>query len=720
MSKSIRVFLPLFLCLFLLACLSSSACADGLSDLQNAIAGGATSFTFTENTTIPAGTQVDASGLKLTVPTGVTVTVSGKLTVGDLEIQQNQQARGVVLVTDGGELHVTKWLDLSNNIWTTWVQNGSADRITFGDEGGFVLHRGDCATSLDILTFTLVDAGETLGENRHLRFDFGIPAGTQIDASGITLDIPIGVTVTVSGRLILGDLILRADIDAGVGGEITVAEGGEIHVSKWLDIANMTWDGWLEDGSADRITYADDAGFNLHRGAGSAGMDFDGLARAFYDADHYLVRQNLLFTIHVVDTINARGTEYNTVTVADRVILDVGSPLICDAFTIQQGGSVTLNNAWVETSWDSWENVAASGACIRYEGDAGFLFRTEANTGNRAFELLNEAQGIVSAIDPVHARPVIELNCNWTINRGDVAYGLGGGELHLNQGHTLTVNGMMLLDRFSDDGTVVVGEEGLLYAQSDFSIGEDVTQGMFTLNGTLSIDHQALIPEQLGVLTIGDNGVIDISFNFFTEDAVLTELDAPVALFPHFRRSLWVLFPWTLDSDLTLPPQVHLCVDGSGDQAGLLTVADGAVLTVPEESQLFACGDRGETIIRLNGGLVNNGEVKLGDDYSEPGEIAMGEKGFYCGGGTVVRDGHPYVFQNSRTNADLVLPASLTALRSKALASGTFRSVYIPAGATTIASDAFGDRTGLVIFGAPGSAAETFAASKGFLFAPVT
>ena len=67
---------------------------------------------------------------------------------------------------------------------------------------------------------------------------------------------------------------------------------------------------------------------------------------------------------------------------------------------------------------------------------------------------------------------------------------------------------------------------------------------------------------------------------------------------------------------------------------------------------------------------------------------------------------------------DLTLPAALTAIGSEAFAGGSFASVYIPAGVTSIATDAFGNRTGLTIIGVPGSAAEIFAQNHGFDFFP--
>ncbi len=77
------------------------------------------------------------------------------------------------------------------------------------------------------------------------------------------------------------------------------------------------------------------------------------------------------------------------------------------------------------------------------------------------------------------------------------------------------------------------------------------------------------------------------------------------------------------------------------------------------------------------------------------------------------------VLQYANPTPDLTLPAALTAIGSEAFAGGSFASVYIPAGVTSIAPDAFGDRTSLTIIGVPGSAAEIFAQNHGFDFVPV-
>ena len=67
----------------------------------------------------------------------------------------------------------------------------------------------------------------------------------------------------------------------------------------------------------------------------------------------------------------------------------------------------------------------------------------------------------------------------------------------------------------------------------------------------------------------------------------------------------------------------------------------------------------------------------------------------------------------------IILPGGLTEIAPEAFAGSEFDSLYIPESVTTIAEDAFGDRTSLTIIGVPGSAAEIFAQNHGFDFVPV-
>ena len=76
------------------------------------------------------------------------------------------------------------------------------------------------------------------------------------------------------------------------------------------------------------------------------------------------------------------------------------------------------------------------------------------------------------------------------------------------------------------------------------------------------------------------------------------------------------------------------------------------------------------------------------------------------------------VLQYANPTPDLTLPAALTAIGSEAFAGGSFACVSIPESVTSIAPDAFGNRTGLTIIGVPGSAAEDYARAHGFDFVP--
>ena len=95
MIRRIHYTFAFRLCLTVLICLLPAAYADGLSDLQDAIAGGAGSYTLTESLTIPAGLELGEIQTTLIVPNGITLTIAGgdsgsgrrELSVGNLNIQ---------------------------------------------------------------------------------------------------------------------------------------------------------------------------------------------------------------------------------------------------------------------------------------------------------------------------------------------------------------------------------------------------------------------------------------------------------------------------------------------------------------------------------------------------------------------------------------------------------------------------------------------------------
>ena len=422
-------------------------------------------------------------------------------------------------------------------------------------------------------------------------------------------------------------------------------------------------------------------------------------------------------------------------------LVDGGQLTVMGYLTVN--GALTLDGVWADVGAISLNNIAAaleaSPERISFIGDAGLILKRncgdEGNAIQPDYGAITGTKRILDRLGTEHARAVALIDCDVTIpedyyldaGQGEIVIqssktltvegGLFGKVLEIEPGGSLAANGLISVDEFCDCGTASIGGSGFVQLKRAFSIGQDVTA--FTLNGTLSIKNTALSdPTQLEV--VANNGMLDIYFELFDEDALLAELNAPTGNFgDHFRRSLWVLFPWEMSDDLTLPGHVHLCVSSQGSDQGCLTIPEGVLLTIPETGQLFTAGDAEETVVQLNGGLVNNGEIALGDEMGyDPGEIAFGPKGFYAGFGTATRLGQSYQILNDRTHVDLLLPADLTKIESEALAGGVFGSVFIPDGTMSIADDAFGNR-GIVIFGELGSFAETYARDNGYCFAPV-
>ena len=165
------------------------------------------------------------------------------------------------------------------------------------------------------------------------------------------------------------------------------------------------------------------------------------------------------------------------------------------------------------------------------------------------------------------------------------------------------------------------------------------------------------------------------------------------------------------ESDVTIPNVMEVVANGVElvIPAGVTVTVNGK-LTTRSDAKPGVSGSA-----QVMGVLINNGSLSL----ANASDLALVNGGVYSGGGTVTRGGEPYTIWNDPANADIRLPAGLKTLESQALANGDFFSVYIPAGTTTIVSDAFGNKAGMIIYGVPGSEAETFADNNNYLFAPV-
>lgn len=133
-----------------------------------------------------------------------------------------------VVIDSGGELCVTEsmwsetsWYDIDSENWTFWQQNGSVNRITFADNAGFVLQRGDFVTD-ESFTAALTEAGQALADAPagHVLFEFGTTPYMEVLNEDIT--IPSGVIVDVNGWLWVGKHLTvegGACINVGINGD---------------------------------------------------------------------------------------------------------------------------------------------------------------------------------------------------------------------------------------------------------------------------------------------------------------------------------------------------------------------------------------------------------------------------------------------------------------------------------------------------------------------
>ena len=637
MQKSHRFFLALFLGLILCVCLLPAACADGLSDLEIAINSGAESYTLTENTTIPAETEIFALGIKLIVPENKTLTVNGTLLAGKL------YDNGTVIVGENGFLYVEKEFHVEfNDIHGVLELSGelSMEHDAFSPEElvwqqNFIQNPG----SLLDVSFNVV----TEEQMRNIMFD-----GTPVWGSGFCRSFWMCAPWTLSADLELPpETRLCIPYGRGYDGSLLIPAGKTLTIPEGSKL------------------YA--------RGAGPA--------------DQQAV-------------VEVRGALVNN----GSIELDWGDTLADIALagngSYSGTGTVMRNGVPYDLAAEHAAFAAFVAACgqnytelTEYDIDGSHVFTIRD-------ELTIPENLSVFAIDSTFE---VAFPASFTIQNGGelIAGGLESfgntavyGSLHLE-------NGLRILDN-------------KVSLQGDMVITIDAWLSLWEFVGAEN-------PEDLAAkFNFGPNSLLDIWVEPPEED-VSASLDFEMFHIPHIRETYCLTYPWTLDHDRVLQLDTRLLFHYGGGATGMLIIPEGKTLTIPQGSEILARGatENGAAIVQINGTLVNKGTFILHRTRAGLADVALGSKGIYCGNGSVTRVNEPYEILNSKTSADIVLPEDLTTLDAQAIADGTYGSVYIPAGATQIASDAFGGKTELIILGVSGSNAESFADSKDFLFGPV-
>ena len=609
MFKRIQYTFAFFLCLTMLICLLPAAYADGLSDLQDAIAGGAGSYTLTESLTIPAGLELGEIQTTLIVPNGITLTIAGgdsgsgrrELSVGDLDIQSGGRA----VIEDNALLEVKGRLTLNgqltigehSELYITDQDEAlvSSSNIRKGNSSHIVVHY---YPDDDSELYTMFVSAEALPAyahgNIHVRFDWEM--GSDFD-SGKT-DFHFHAPVTIVSSFSLGNLY--------VDGPLTV-------------------NGTLSVG-------------NLHAWSGS----------------------ELVFT------------DQSTVTVSESFDLQ-GSLWIPDTIDLSDLSDLCLDPGKLAVlSYDD-------GGCLYVNADAGSELRN----------------AFLSACDKLYAEPatfvipegnIINLLYTPVNIPGNLTVFAIGSGFRISDA-PFSVEGELICSRFTmmtregtDSQSLMIPEGGSMYVERNFQLGSNCR---LKLDGELSVEHDAFDPNALvhgENFFPGQNSLLDVSFNMLNEQAVLDELNAQVQPFGNFRRSIWVHFPWTLTDDVTVPAQVRLCVPHDGNYQGSLTIPAGKTLPINEGGEMLARGSvNGEAVIQVNGSLVNDGSINLGDPGREA-DIALGPNGRYSGSGSITRGGAPYYMSDDDAWNALVAACEQTYTEMTNFDIGGEYSFVIPAG----------------------------------------
>ena len=736
MSKSIRKILPLLLCLLLFACLLPAAyAADGnvevttLAELKAELNAGTSRIIVTENITLDADLAIpEACYVKvrndstLTVPAGKTLTINGKIEAsfnGVIDVVGTLQNNGEIEMFGGGVVDVKGTYAHANGKPIVFNKNGREDAVN----PTLIVEQGaNCTLNL-------------------FRTEEGLVAEDVIDGLDVSnycfhANHSTPKLVYYPGNALPGDGSLN-----GLNGRDI--EYFEVHGIETFTIAENTVISVLDDGTPLTINMAETT---LVVPAGKT-LTVNGFLRAKaveVQTGGSITVNGELMTRAL--TIQSDGS----VTVNEGSYLDIGG----GGLNILDGGTLTINNTWIDGPYPKSNPGTLNN--IVYEGDdAGIILHLEVGNPDGVASALADA----SAASSKHVHCYVQLLTDWTmtgtINVPNILLEIPGK-------YTVNIDGELTIGEIQNWGTINLNEKGRL-SPSDMSlngvinvVGKDARLNEVKLHdlvngrprGSITIADatakvniryngldEALLPEWITLQGSGTEACIcyraDNEQDFVGMTGAISSLPAG------FVGSLRVQYPAVIQDNLDFPG-VELRVEGR--KGGSLTIAEGATLTarnvnlhgaVMTVSGTFIAGPsyRHSGSVTMNSDDGNNSTLIVTDTgilggYQCTVEVPKGVETASCvsgiSAGQMKDVSHPYRpnFQIYLIVAEMSLPTGLQTIESEAFAGGSFNSVYIPEGVTSIAPDAFGDRTHLKVYGEYGTEAETFADGHGFPFAP--
>lgn len=302
------------------------------------------------------------------------------------------------------------------------------------------------------------------------------------------------------------------------------------------------------------------------------------------------------------------------------------------------------------------------------------------------------------------------------------------------QGVTLTVKGEIFTPAFGLKGGQAVVDGGHLDVN-------DHRKGAFIMDGTLSVINGGVVDTgsehwtehwtaaEKSRISLDSDSRLNIHFETSGEGSAETAIAAAGAVQDaRVNPTVELRYPLALTADLTIPEGVRV-----NSRAGLTVPADR---TLRNNGLIEIMKD---SAIDVSGTLENNSVISIAQRSggSDP-RLMIESRGVYRGSGRVVvrdqgdtdsyfsglslarfekiPDGSGTKYLPRTDWPALILPADLKEIGAEAFAGGSFDSVYIPAGVTTIDPAAFAGMKGLIICGEADSEAARFAEDKGFTF----
>ena len=689
MFKAIRKILPLLLCLFLMACLLPAAYANTeiggntLQELKDAISAynqdstekvdfyTSGSFTITEDVTIPDGFRLRViNNDVLTIAADAVVTVNGKLDVkenGYIDILGKVVNYGQVRMFDAGVIHAGGTLE--NRSW-----------ICYEDVSPDVKH-------------LVVDKKENL----------------QIWGPLAVYD---GVSPTES--------VLGVPVDNWC---ITIPKD-EPEVSLYMILVGVRPE---DNSSSGRYSYIE------IRGTEAYTLTKDMTVPTGTE----VVMNKIVLTVPTGMTLTVNGE----LIVKDLVVEDGG--------TVVKGPNGSITYA-AGSDIEALRDAIANPEISQFELSGNPFTITEALTIPSDFTVIvgsGSSLEIPAGVDvKLEGRLILRegavLNVLQTssANRGRII----GGTLEVDTGSTVNLMGRLEIDKLRLDGTLTTQNSGVWYEfeLTDLDNGRPRGRMIISNGGSHSVSSNGLDEAKLQdwVSFEGDQAYLEIAYRV-KSDQDLTEMTQRIRNLPaRFQGNVRLRYGAVIRDDYIFPG-IQIRVDGSS--GGSLTIAEGAVLTAPtvylKDAELTVNG----TFISIPRDKHHNGAVILQGNTSR---LTVTDTGIIGGTDCTIEIGKEITdpeacldgvkfsqlqdisdpirvaagFRTYRFIPELSLPAALNTIESEAFAGGSFSSVYIPAGVTSIAPDAFGDRTDLKVYGEYNTEAETFAVRKGFPFAPST